>query len=327
VNNLLTSSPKDNNMETLRPWRKSTLQVISVEHWKGLVVNNQSQPDSSESFKEEEQQQLQQVGGHGAQDKAQAMQVSGEGLVLKPIQAGERGQREAAFYKDISSSSDPSVALFYQFVPQFFGLSRKIMEDGTKAEYLMMENLTQGFKLPCIMDVKIGARTWGPDSSPEKRAAQDASYSGTKKPFGFSVPGLAVYKGAEIKAGKKPEQIVHGKDFGRALSAETIDTLLPLFLAQDVRPSTAKSLAKIFVRKLQKIQALFQVQTTFHLYGSSLLFVYDAAACSSTDEAVLEKSASVKMIDFAHVWPAEGKVDTNYLNGVDNLVSLFQKLA
>ena len=78
----------------------------------------------------------------------------------------------------------------------------------------MMENLTQGFKLPCIMDVKIGARcpfsnvfsqsyifpykkscikwysyqfhlillphyhlrTWGPDSSPEKRAAQDASY-------------------------------------------------------------------------------------------------------------------------------------------------------
>ena len=26
---------------------------------------------------------------------------------------------------------------------------------------------------------------------------------------------------------------------------------------------------------------------------------------SSTDEAALEKSASVKMIDFAHVWPAE----------------------
>ena len=32
------------------------------------------------------------------------------------------------------SYSDPSVALFYQFVPQFFGLSRKIMEDGTKVK-------------------------------------------------------------------------------------------------------------------------------------------------------------------------------------------------
>merc|ERR1712192_221223 len=245
----------------------------------------------------EQQGVLHQVGGHGAHDKAQAMQVSGEGLVLKPIQDGARGLREADFYKNISSSSDPSIALFYQFVPQFFGISRKVQDDGSKAEFLMMENLTQGFKLPCIMDVKIGARTWGPDSSPEKQASQDASYSGTKKPFGFSVPGLAVYRGTEIKDGEKPEQVLHGKDFGRSLSVQTIHALLPLF----------------------------QVQTVFNLYGSSLLFVYDASACSSPDD-VLERSVSVKMIDFAHVWPAEGKVDNNYLNGVNSLISLFQKI-
>ena len=78
-----------------------------------------------------------------------------------------------------SCFSDPSIGLFYQFVPQFFGISRKVQEDGSKvkivdilkpdphkkitkknqqAEFLMMENLTLGFKLPCIMDVKIGAR-------------------------------------------------------------------------------------------------------------------------------------------------------------------------
>jgi len=291
------------------------------------------------------------VGGHGANDKAQAMQVSGEGLVLKPIQGGERGRREAAFYKNISSSSDPSIALFCQFVPQFFGISRKVQEDGTKAEFLMMENLTHGIKLPCIMDVKIGARTWGPDSSPEKQASQDASYSGTifcifyllsfvsfifyllyllftkggtKKPFGFSVPGLAVHRGT--KDGEKADQVTHGKDFGRSLSVENINTLLPLFLAQDIRANAAKKLAKIFVEKLQKIQALFQVQTTFHFYGSSLLFVYDASACFSPELDQLERSVSVKMIDFAHVWPAEGKVDANYLNGVNNLISLFQKI-
>jgi len=301
-----------------------------------VVKEGESQPDASQCVKEEgegeeggqeEEQQgvLHQVGGHGAHDKAQAMQVSGEGLVLKPIQDGARGLREAAFYKNISSSSDPGIALFYQFVPQFFGISRKVQEDGTKAEFLMMENLTHSFKLPCIMDVKIGARTWGPDSSPEKQASQDASYSGTKKPFGFSVPGLAVYRGTEIKDGDKPEQVLHGKDFGRSLSVETIHSLLPLFLAQDIRSNAAKRLANIFVEKLQKIQALFQVQTVFHLYGSSLLFVYDASACSSPDDD-LERSASVKMIDFAHVWPAEGKVDNNYLNGVNSLISLFQKI-
>jgi len=327
-------------MKTLRPWRKSTLQVVTVEHWKGLVVNEgESQPEGKAPIVKEEEEGgeggkggeeqgvLHQVGGHGANDKAQAMQVSGEGLVLKPIQAGARGLREAAFYKNISSSSDPSIALFYQFVPQYFGISRKVQEDGTKAEFLMMENLTCDFKLPCIMDVKIGARTWGPDSSPEKQASQDASYSGTKKPFGFSVPGLAVYRGTEIKDGEKGEQVLHGKEFGRSLSVETIHSLLPIFLAQDIRPNAAKRLAKVFVEKLHKIQALFQVQTVFHFFGSSLLFVYDASAClSAEDEDLLERSASIKMIDFAHVWPAEGRVDENYLNGVNSLVSLFQKI-
>jgi len=36
-------------MKTLRPWRKSTLQVVTVEHWKGLV--SESQPDSSQISK------------------------------------------------------------------------------------------------------------------------------------------------------------------------------------------------------------------------------------------------------------------------------------
>ena len=44
--------------------------------------------------------------------------VSGEGLVLKPIQDGERGQREAAFYKNISSSSGSGDSSVYEKVPK-----------------------------------------------------------------------------------------------------------------------------------------------------------------------------------------------------------------
>ena len=57
--------------------------MVTVEHWKGLV--GESRPDVSSIVKEEgdkvdgsqEQQQgvLHQVGGHGAHDKAQAIQV------------------------------------------------------------------------------------------------------------------------------------------------------------------------------------------------------------------------------------------------------------
>ena len=61
--------------------------MVTVEHWKRLVVNEgESQPDGKAPIvKEEEggeggeggeeQGVLHQVGGHGANDKAQAMQV------------------------------------------------------------------------------------------------------------------------------------------------------------------------------------------------------------------------------------------------------------
>ena len=46
-------------------------------------------------LKEEEQQQLQQVGGHGAQDKAQAMQVN-----LTTVQAHEQTIRQTKKYQE-----------------------------------------------------------------------------------------------------------------------------------------------------------------------------------------------------------------------------------
>lgn len=49
------------------------------------------------------------------------------------------------------------------------------------------------------------------------------------------------------------------------------------------------------------------------------------------DELVMEQKSeiwtTVKMIDFAHAFPAEdNKIDANYLNGVENLVKLFEDL-
>ena len=48
------------------------------------------------------------------------------------------------------------------------------------SDYLVLENLTQGLGAPCVMDVKIGARTYGPDASEAKKSQEDAKYQGTK---------------------------------------------------------------------------------------------------------------------------------------------------
>jgi len=298
-------------MENLRPWRKRTVQIISVE-----VFRKGSTVDSVDG------EQLTQVGGHGSVDKTQAMQVNKEGLVMKPIQEGVRGEREVVFFKTVTNSSNPDESVFKEFIPTFHGIRKKTLKNGTEVEYLVMENLTQNFLKPCVMDVKIGARTYGPDASEKKRAQQDASYAGTKKPFGFSVPGMSVHMGQE-----KETVLMKGKEYGRTLNQDNIHELLEMYLDVNNEPDVAKELAKVFVEKLKKILAVFQHQTTFHFFASSLLFVYDAEAAKSfkgRNSNSLGDSVSLKMIDFAHVWNAEGTLDMNYIQGVDSLIRLFE---
>merc|ERR1712002_1111752 len=102
-------------MENLRPWRKRTVQIISAE-----IIRKGSTMDSVDG------EQLTQVGGHGSVDKTQAMQVSREGLVMKPIQEGVRGEREVFFFKTVSNSNQ---SVFKEFIPGFHGVRSKILED------------------------------------------------------------------------------------------------------------------------------------------------------------------------------------------------------
>ena len=108
------------------------------------------------------------------------LKVNKKGLVLKPIQNDKRGQRELQFFKTVFSSEDESVKTFLSFIPHFHGSTKKTKSDGGLQEFIMMENLTNNFSKACIMDVKIGAKTYGPDATPEKMKQQDASYAGTK---------------------------------------------------------------------------------------------------------------------------------------------------
>ena len=89
--------------------------------------------------------------------------VNKKGLVLKPVQENKRGEREVQFFKTVASSTDPAVKVFADFIPQFHGVNKKV-KDGKEKTFLMMENLTNNFSKACIMDIKIGTRTWGPDA-------------------------------------------------------------------------------------------------------------------------------------------------------------------
>lgn len=88
-------------------------------------------------------------------------------------------------------------------------------------------------------------------------------------------------------------------------------------------------IVEIMTRQIRAIYKAFESQRKYKIYGSSLLMAYDADAIKSLedgkiDKIELENYVNVKLIDFAHVFPAEGERDTNFLRGLANLLSLFE---
>lgn len=292
----------------LRPWRKRALQIITTDIW-AKDAEGHVEP-------------IQQVAGHGSWDDSARMLIDKEGCILKPVQAPPRGEREIAFYETITNSTDTGVHAFEKFTPKYFGVKTRRNSQDEESEFLVIENLTKGMKKACVMDIKIGAKTYNPEASEKKKAQEDAKYVGTKKPLGFSVLGMNVFTGESFQDAK-----VLDKEFGKTLSKENVKDVVKHFLNTDENdPEVVSIIAGCFLKQLKEILALFKKQTVFHLFGSSLLFLYDADAIEkfkeTKDSEKLGEAVKLKMIDFAHVF-LEEEIDENYIFGIENLVKLF----
>ncbi len=80
---------------------------------------------------------------------------------------------------------------------------------------------------------------------------------------------------------------------------------------------------------MSQIFDLFDEQRKYKMFASSLLLAYDAAVVKKYVEGTIDRSQlgkwiSVRVIDFAHVFPAEGERDDNFLSGLENLLTLFK---
>merc|ERR1719334_1132013 len=258
-----------------------------------------------------------QIAGHGSENDGQrGMLMHQSGFVLKPVQGPPKGEREVSFYQKISTSEHPIDKELVRLTAKFYGTESVKVHNGVVGlcDYLVLENLTQGLTYPCVMDVKIGARTYGPDASETKREQEDAKYKGTKVPFGFSVLGIISHSQSGVKR-------LH-KSFGRNLSEQNIHEVLENFVCHP--PEQAKLVAQTFLHKLEEFTKFFDQQTRYHIYASSLLFVYDSAFLEKDDKQGFVNSARLKLIDFAHVFPGEDQLDQNFIFGLKNLSNLFR---
>lgn len=258
---------------------------------------------------------LTQIAGHGSEnDGRRGLLMHESGLVLKPVQDPPKGTREVAFYNHLSNSTDPVDMRLARLTAKFFGTESVRQAELGVSDYLVLENLTEGFLKPCVMDVKIGSKTYGPDATEAKKMQEDAKYTGTKQPFGFSVLGIISHNEQGFKRLTKA--------FGRHLSDDNIDEVLHNFLR--VEQKYSKLIAKCFLEKLEGFLVFFSSQTLYHIYASSLLFVYDFDSLEK-ENFHLKNPVRLKLIDFAHVFPGNGELDSNFLFGLQNITELFRK--
>nr|XP_016943536.1 inositol polyphosphate multikinase [Drosophila suzukii] len=290
-----------------------------------------------------------QVAGHTFEESnAEAvglLQDSKAGCVLKPLGKPECGERELRFYESLAAaaaSGDNDLALLRDHVPRFYG-PLKLVVNRRERSFLRLEDLTRGMRQPCVMDVKMGKRTWDPASSPNKRNLEEAKYVLCKQKLGLCLPGFQVYLPNEEHP-KETTILRHGKDYGKSLNVEGFKQTMALFFNASTSDSKSRRagtevLLNEVLRQLQEILAWFHRQRLLHFYASSLLICYDYSRLGNppTSQSLLNGHRlneddpatwiRVRMIDFAHVYPAEQALpDENYMFGLQSLIEVVQSI-
>uniref|UniRef100_A0A1B0C9M9 Kinase n=2 Tax=Lutzomyia longipalpis TaxID=7200 RepID=A0A1B0C9M9_LUTLO len=201
-----------------------------------------------------------QVAGHTFQAGEMGILRENDGTILKPAAKPLCG-------------AHPSLVALRDLVPEYRG-TQKLFVGDRYVDFMKLVDATDGMLEPCIMDVKIGARTWDPLATEEKRAAEEQKYLACKKALGLCIPGFQVY---HLGTGRIKR---YSKDYGKKLNEKTVRDALRIFLNAD--SGLCRALLVQLLSGLWAIQKWARTQKTLRLYSSSVLLVYDARRLRSS---------------------------------------------
>ncbi|XP_012523064.1 inositol polyphosphate multikinase isoform X2 [Monomorium pharaonis] len=191
------------------------------------------------------------------------------GHVLKPATKAILGEREIAFYENLKNSQDPVVMELKKFVPRYYGTTElRVFNNRTK--FLMLKNITKNMAEPCVIDIKIGFRTWDPLATPEKRRTEELKYAESKRTYGFCITGYQVYS---VLSGQLRK---YDRDYGKQLGVEGVVEALENFLNIIPGKPACRRLVSEILTYLYNIERFFSMQRKYCFYSSSLLVTYDA---------------------------------------------------
>ncbi|KAL8130020.1 hypothetical protein V2J09_019175 [Rumex salicifolius] len=268
-----------------------------------------------------------QVAGHQALNGNLGPLVDKSGNFYKPLQNGDRGDKEVAFYESFYSNKKVP-ATMHKFFSKFYGTQRIKASDGSGLlPHLVLEDIVSTYNNPSIMDIKMGSRTWYPQASDDYiKKCLDKDRKSTSLPLGFRISGLQVYNGNESGYFKPDRKFV--KSFTVADVRLALRKFVSVKQSTDPKNKPDCELASNvyggssgILAQLMELKSWFEDQTMYQFNSCSILLVYDKESAMKNGEA----RAMVKLIDFAHVYEGEGIIDHNFLGGLCSFIKFISE--
>lgn len=263
-----------------------------------------------------------QVAGHKAGAGVLGPLVDDAGNFYKPLQSGDRGAKEVAFYTEFSTETripDEIRKLF----PVFHGTRELEASDGSGMHpHLVLEDIVSSRTNPSILDVKMGSSTWYPEASEQYIAkCLKKDRDGTSLTLGFRICGLQFYGNKETGYWKPDRKLVNAftHDDVRSAFRKFVSSNSPL--DSDAEPDCAYASTVYggpdgILSQLLKLKSWFEDQTIYHFYSCSIMMVYDKESILKGENP----NPQIKLVDFAHVVEGKGIIDHNFLGGLCSLI-------
>lgn len=209
-----------------------------------------------------------QVAGHKHEGRSKLGLLEHEdGSILKALQKAPRGTRELDFYKKIfeKQCTDKYILQLRQFMPMFHGSCQ--FDEYPNVTYIKLENLVSRFCKPCVVDIKMGKKTYDPEAGPTKIAREMTKFPHVEK-FGFQFTGMQTYDPFEER------MKFYDKFYCRKLGEEEL-LVKGLGTYFNIKHGLRKDAIQLLLHKLREIEQWFLTQRNFNFYASSLLMIYE----------------------------------------------------